>query len=111
MASIKETAQAYELPQVKNIADLEFVPTNIEVKEMSKVNKEGEEYSQYEITVEGQQYRVPASVLEGLKAHLKKDPQLEYFYVDKTGSGMATRYTVIPLRAPPETSTAKSVSK
>ena len=39
----------------------------------------------------------PNSVVATLKEILKKNPDLKRFQVAKTGEGLKTRYTVIPL--------------
>ncbi|MBW2969470.1 hypothetical protein KY314_05160 [Candidatus Woesearchaeota archaeon] len=97
MASLKDTAQAYEPPQTLNIADLDKVPTEAEVKSETGKNKDDEEFTYNYIEVEGQRYRVPNSVLTELKTILEEKPDLKEFRVKKTGSGLQTRYTVIPL--------------
>lgn len=100
MASVKETAQAYEPPQSKNIADLDKVPVEMELHKARARDNTGEEFTYFFIEQDGERYRVPGSVLGGLKAILKKMPHLKYFSVLKEGTGMATRYQVIPYTAP-----------
>ena len=97
MANIKEKAEAYEPPQTKNIADLEVVPTSSEIQE--RIFKEGteDEFRINVITYEGEEYRVPNSVLKSLKAILEEKPDLKHFKVKKTGEGLKTEYTVITL--------------
>ena len=46
---------------------------------------------------EEEEYRVPKSVLKQLKEQLEVNPKLKFFKVNKTGEGMKTSYTVIPL--------------
>lgn len=102
MATVKETAQAYEPPQSKNIADLDKVDVNVEIHHTRARDNTGEEFTYHFIEKDGERYRIPGSVLGGLKAILKKMPHLKYFSVLKEGAGMATRYQVIPY-TPPET--------
>ena len=97
MANLKETALAYEAPQTLNIADLEVVSTDVEVKSETAKNKDDEEFTYNYIEVDGQRYRVPNSVLTELKAILEEQPDLKKFRVKKSGSGLQTRYTVVPL--------------
>jgi hypothetical protein len=97
MASIMEEAQSYNPPQTKNIADLEKVPTDIEVVDNTFKNKDGENFNVKIITIDGEDYRVPLSVLKSLKAILEEKPDLEAFKVVRSGSGMNTEYTVIPI--------------
>lgn len=102
MATIKESAMSYEPPQTKNITELEKISVNIEteIKTFERKDvKEGEEKT-FEVEVfqvDGEEYRLPASVKEQLKAHIKSKPDLEFFKVIKSGEGINTKYTVIPL--------------
>ena len=82
---------------MENISELPKVSLDAEIKERTGKNDEGAEFSYKYITVEGQDYRIPASVLKSLKAILEDSPSLKYFKVKKTGTGMSTEYTVIPL--------------
>ena len=97
MASLKEEAKAYEPQQTKNIADLDVVPTGLELSNREGEDKHGEKYKYKVITVDGEEYRVPNVVLGDIKAILEKNPNLEKFSVTKKGEGLNTRYTVIPL--------------
>lgn len=97
MANLKDTAQAYEPPQTLNIADLEVVSVEFDVKTETGKNKDDEEFTYNYIEVEGSKYRVPNSVLTELKTIIEEQPNLKKFRVKKTGSGLQTRYTVIPL--------------
>ena len=95
--SLKEAAKAYESHSVGNIADLPKVSTELVIEDREGVNEEGKTFVYKVITIDGQEYRVPASVLKSLKAILEDNPDLKTFKVKKTGTGMATEYTVIPL--------------
>lgn len=97
MATLKETAKAFVPPQTLNIADLNRVSTDIEVFEGKGKNVDGEEFEYKFTKIDGKEYRIPGSVLGGLKAILEKKPDLKEFSVSKQGTGMNTRYTVIPL--------------
>jgi hypothetical protein len=96
--TIKDTALAYESKSVGNIADLPKVTTDLKVEEREGTNEEGKNFNYKVISVEGQEYRIPASVIKALKAILEDNPNLQTFKVKKTGQGMSTEYTVIPLR-------------
>jgi hypothetical protein len=85
MASLKDTALAYEPPQTLNIADLEKVPIDIE------------EFSYKYAKLNNKEYRIPNSVLEEIQTILKLKPTVAFVKVTKTGSGLATRYKVNPL--------------
>ena len=97
MANIKETANAYEGNRTKNIAELQKVATNMEVEKRTGTNNKGEVFEYNVIIVEGQEYRIPNSVLKDLKEIQTDNENLKEFRVKISGEGMATRYTVIPL--------------
>ena len=95
--TLKTEAQTYESHSVGNIADLPKVSTDLQVEDREGTNDEGKTFQYKVITVDGQEYRVPASVLKSLKAILEDNSELKTFKVKKTGQGLATEYTVIPL--------------
>lgn len=99
MATIKEVAKNYEPKRMKNIADLEVVRTDIEIVENEK--REDAEAKPYTVSYfihDGEEYRVPATVLEQLKKILESKPELKTFKVSKTGEGKhGTKYQVITL--------------
>ncbi len=97
MAKLGEEAKAYEPPQTKNIADLEEVRTDLEVEEREGMNNDGKKFSYKVVVLNGEDYRVPASVLKSLKAILEDKPELQRFKVKKSGEGLKTEYVVIPL--------------
>jgi hypothetical protein len=82
---------------MKNIADLEAVSVFQEFLKETRVNQEGKEYVVMYILIDGEEYRVPPSVLEQLKGILEEKPDLKTFKVKKTGEGLNTKYTVIQL--------------
>jgi len=97
MTSIAEEAKEYEPATTANIADLEKVSTASQIE--TKVFKEGtdDEFKIKVISIDGKDYRVPFVVLSNLKAILEEKKDLKFFKVKKDGTGMNTRYTVIPL--------------
>ena len=97
MATLKETALQYEPAHTYNIADLDVVSTDLNVMYDSGTDKEGKPFSYGYIEVDGKQYRIPNSVIAQLNAILEENPKLTKFRVKKTGEGMQTRYTLIPL--------------
>ena len=98
MATIRETATAYEPKHTKNIAELEKVPINVDIKEVEYTRDDGTIFKVNEIEVEGEKYRVPTSVIAQLQAQLEADDSLLYFKVNKSGEGLKTQYTVIPIK-------------
>ena len=97
MATLKEAAQAYEPPQVKNIADLEKVPVDLVIEEREFTKEDGSTFKIKVVVLNDEDYRVPTSVLKSLKAILEEKPDLNFFKVKKTGEGLKTEYTVITL--------------
>lgn len=93
MSTMKDKALGYEAKsKVKNISELPSVETNVVC-----FSEENVEFPYDYIEIGNERYRVPASVWASLKAILEENPNLKKFKVKKTGEGMETRYTVIPL--------------
>jgi len=97
MATLSEEASQYEKPTTKNIADLKVVNTSFPVEDREGKDSDGKVFKYKAVVVDGEEYRVPSSVLGSLKAILEKKPDLKDFSVSKTGTNLDTRYTVIPL--------------
>ena len=98
MATLKEAAQAYEPPQTLNIADLDKIPVDVELKDGEGKTGDGEVFTYKYAVIEGKQYRVAGSIIGGIKALLQKLPDLKFVSVIKQGQGMNTRYQVIPIQ-------------
>ena len=104
MATLNEYAKGYEpLAKTKNIADLKEVSTDIELEDdefevTDKATKQAKTVKQKVITVSGEKYRVPNSVIQQLKVILEDNPGCKKFKVKKSGTTIDdTRYQVIPL--------------
>jgi len=104
MAKLNEFAQSYEpISSTKNIADLPEVSVDLELEDDSfeftdKVSGQPKTVTQKVITIEGEKYRVPVSVIGQLKIILEDNPNLKKFKVKKSGVGKDdTRYQCIPL--------------
>jgi hypothetical protein len=98
MTSLLDTAKSYAGKETKNIAVLETVKTDLEVHDGEGIDDKGETFKFKYVTVNGEDYRVPNSVLKNLQVILGTNPNLKLFKVVKTGEGrLGTRYTVIPL--------------
>lgn len=98
MAQIGQVADEYISQKTKNIADLEAVSVNQEL--ITKKFKEGtaDEFEIDVITVDEEDYRVPASVLKQLKILRKEKQEMTTFKVKKAGTTQHdTTYQVIPL--------------
>lgn len=94
MATLKETALAYAPPQTLNIADLDEVPVDLELYDGKGKNSEDETFEYKYAKLNDKEYRVPNSVLEQIQTILKLKPTVTKVKVNKTGSGLATRYKV-----------------
>ena len=97
MTTLKERAKEYEPKQTYNIAELNKVSVDIEIEKGEGQNKEGETFDYLYTKVDGNEYRVPYSVLTGMKVLLEKMPDLSHISVIRQGVGMNTTYQVIPL--------------
>jgi hypothetical protein len=96
MATLMEEAKSFQPQQTKNIADLEIVDTSCQVLDREAYDNENKPFKYKVIVVEGIDYRVPSSVLSSLKEIVAKKPDLKKFSVSKIGTGLNTKYTVIP---------------
>lgn len=97
MATLSEEAKNYIPPITKNISELNEVSVKMDVKEKEVQKDNGETFKYKFIEVDGEEYRVGASVLKQLKTHLEEKPDLKVFKVKKEGEGLKSVYTVIPL--------------
>jgi len=97
MATIKDAAQAYEPPQTLNIADLDKVSVEVPIEDREGKKKDNTTFKYKVAIVNGEEYRVPATVLKDLKIILETKPDCKLFKVVKEGEGMSTDYTVISL--------------
>tara|TARA_Y100000310_G_C20552940_1_gene749049 strand:- start:119 stop:412 length:294 start_codon:yes stop_codon:yes gene_type:complete len=97
MTTLKDFAKEFEPQQMKNIADLEVVRTDIEIKEETRKDREDQEYHVMFVVVDGEEYRVPPSVVTQIKGILEAKPKIASIKVIKSGQGLATQYQVIPL--------------
>lgn len=97
MTTIREKAQNYEAPSTKNISELDKVSTQLDCEEREFTDKEGKPFTISVATIDGEEYRVPNSVLKQLKGLIEETPDLTEFKVKKTGEGLKTAYQVIGL--------------
>ena len=99
MPTIKDSAIAYEgKPKTKNISELSEVSTTLEISSRDIKGRDGTTFNLKTITVNGEEYRIPDSVIASLKIMLEDNPNLSKFKVRRKGTTMTdTEYTVIPL--------------
>lgn len=94
MASLKDEAKAYEPKQTLNIADLDRVDLSFPVEDRIGKDKDEKEFKYKVMVANGFEYRVPNTVLEKIKEMLDLKPDLKAVKVEKSGSGLNTRYAV-----------------
>lgn len=98
MGSFKQEAEEYKPQTMKNISDLKSVDIDNAVISETKTRDDGTSYDVKYIVVDGEEYRVPVTVLSALKEILEEKPKLKAFKVKRTGTTKEdTRYTVVPL--------------
>lgn len=97
MVTLGDEARQYEPPKTNNITDLKVVSTSMSLEDRESKDNDGKVFRYKVVVVDGEEYRVPTSVIGNLKVILEKKPDLKEFSVSKIGNGMDTRYTVIPL--------------
>jgi hypothetical protein len=97
METIGDAAKNYKAKGTLTVADLENgFSIQDPVFEATDKTKEGKEYTYKFIMVNDTEYRVPYSVLSGIKSLLEKRPNTTSFEVLKSGEGTETKYQVIP---------------
>jgi len=98
MATLSEFAKSYEPQTTKNIADLKEVDVNLPLEDREGTDSKGITFKYKVIVVNGEDYRVPSSVIGNLKVILVKKPTLKKFSVARQGTKKDdTKYTVIPM--------------
>lgn len=97
MPTIKEEAQAYEPKTIKNITEIEVVRTDLIISDETFKDSDDKPFTVKVTEIDGEKYRIPVSVLKYLKSILEVKPELKTFQVKKSGTGLQTEYTVIPL--------------
>ncbi len=97
METLKDKSVNYEPPKTKVVSDLETVRLDSQVEEREGSDKEDKPFKYNVIVVDGEDYRVPNSVLNSIKAISKEKLDLAAIKVVRTGEGMNTKYQVIPL--------------
>jgi len=103
MVTIREEAKQYEAPQTRNISELDKVPVDAELHDGERTDKDNQRFVYKYIVVDDHEYRVPGSVIGGIKTLLNKFPELKYVTVLREGEKLNTRYQVIPYYDQPTT--------
>lgn len=97
MATLRQAAQAYQPKQTKNIAELGKVPVDLELFDGSGVDENGKEFSYKYAVFNAEEYRVPNVVIGQIKDILSMNANIKEVSIKKSGQGMQTRYTTIPI--------------
>jgi len=97
MGNLREEAKAFEPKKTLNVADLEVLSLDAKIEARIGIDKDGVEFGYKVALVAGQEYRVPASVLADIKTLLEAKPTLKTVRIIKKGTGMNTKYSVIPM--------------
>ena len=92
--SLLESAKGYEPKQTHNVADLPSVDVDLKLEKREGMDAEEKPFHYKVIIVDEKEYRVPNSVLEELQKALKIKPDIKKFKVNKSGSGLKTRYSI-----------------
>lgn len=92
--TLKDSAENYEPIKTLNITDLDRVDLSWNTETKEGVNEKGESYTYEALHVNGMYYRIPNPVLEKIRDMLELKADLKFIKVTKTGTGIATRYTV-----------------
>lgn len=101
MANLFDSANNFKESKIGVISDLESVEVTEELRE--KAYGEGDKAFTANVitrnvgTDEEQDYRVPKTVIGSLQTILKDNPDVKRFKVLKSGIGMDTSYTVVPM--------------
>ena len=97
MTTLLESAKAFQPKQTMNVADLEALSLASKVEDRVGTDKNGVDFA-YKVVIQGgSEYRIPASVLADIKTLLEAKPTLKTVKVIKKGTGMNTKYSVIPM--------------
>ena len=97
MGNLREEAKAFEPKKTLNVADLEALSLDNKIEHRIGKDKDGVEFSYKVALVDGEEYRVPASVLADIKTLIEAKQTLKTVKIIKKGTGMNTKYSVIPM--------------
>jgi len=97
MGTLKEEAMAFQPKITRNIAELDKVHVALPTQKREGVGQDGKPFNYTVVIANGEDYRVPDSVLNGIKTILSVKPNVQNVKVIKKGTGMATEYSVVPL--------------
>ena len=93
-----EHAKQFKIKQYADICDVKAIPVDTEIYTDGKgTTTSGEEFT-YSYIMDGEnEVRIPKTVIAQLREHLTNNAMMKYFKVARSGSGLNTTYTVIPV--------------
>lgn len=97
MGNLREEAKAYEPQKTLTVAELDGLSLEAPMEDREGNDKKGKHFKYKVAIVAGEEYRVPASVLNDIKTIMTAKPNLKTVKIIKKGEGMGTSYTVVPL--------------
>jgi len=98
MAKLIDRAKSYiASSKLKNISELNSIPVDIDVSEKIFAEGTDKEFKAEVFEVDGEEYKMPLTVISSLKVILEENPDMKTFKVKKSGTGIGTEYTTIPL--------------
>jgi hypothetical protein len=97
MKTIREAALEYKPNTTRNIAELDHFPVDIGIKQeikttLDETTGKEREYTIFITEIDGEKYRIPKKVLEGMQGILSRQPETKHFFVVKNGTGKGTTY-------------------
>lgn len=105
MATIQENAEQFESVKMRRADELETININEDVKTSKEfTDKDGGKFTVQYIERNGEQYRIPKSVLGKLKELMEVQTFTEFKVIRKgDGTKNGTSYEVAPFGATPKT--------
>ena len=92
MAKLSEEAKNYVPMQIKTVAELDVISTDLDLLEDTEA-----QYPYKYIEVGKERYKVPDSVLASLKEILAENQNITKIKIKKSGEGIKSKYTVVPI--------------
>jgi hypothetical protein len=97
MASLKQEALNFVSKQTKNVAELPQVAVDSELMTGHGTDDQNKTFEYKYLEFNGVEYRVPGVVIGQIKDLVEMNPNLKFVKVKRTGEGLKTRYTVMPM--------------
>ena len=102
METLKEYAEKYKPKKTMNVTDLPCIVIHEPVEERSGTDATGKSFKYLVVVRDGEEYRMPFSVVDMIQNLIFEMPKLTEVKVTKKGEGMNTKYQVMPVVDIPE---------